>query len=60
MNYLKLEEPCKSCLGCQRLENPNFTGDKNCKYAEKGNWKQEAINQCMEYGTHTKKSFNLE
>ena len=60
MKYPPLIEPCKSCLGCQRLENPNFTGDKNCKYAEKENWKQEEIKQCMEYGTHTKKSFNVE
>lgn len=29
----ELQEPCKSCLGCMRLENENFTGDKNCKYA---------------------------
>lgn len=35
MKYKPLIEPCKSCLGCQRLENPNFTGDKNCKYQEK-------------------------
>ena len=35
MKYKPLIEPCKSCLGCQRLENPDFTGDKNCKYAEK-------------------------
>lgn len=41
--YPKLEEPCKSCLGCQRLENPNFISDKNCKYAEKVEWKQEEI-----------------
>lgn len=33
----ELIEPCKSaireerCLGCNRLENPNFMGDKNCK-----------------------------
>lgn len=20
------------CLGCQNLENPNFMGNKNCKY----------------------------
>ena len=37
MKYRPLIEPCKSCLGCQRLENPNFIGDKNCKYAEKEN-----------------------
>jgi hypothetical protein len=43
MKYLPLVETCKKCLGCQRLENPNFTGDKNCKYAEKENWKQERI-----------------
>lgn len=33
-----LEEPCKSaikeerCLGCNRLENPDFKGDKECEY----------------------------
>ena len=32
MKYKELQEPCKSCLGCMRLENPNFTGDINCKY----------------------------
>ena len=30
--YRKLIEPCKSCLGCMRLEDPNFIGDKDCKY----------------------------
>lgn len=45
MKYPPLIEPCKSCLGCQRLENPNFTGDKNCKYAEKVEWKQEYLNE---------------
>lgn len=34
MKYPPLIEPCKSCLGCQRLEDINFTGDKNCKYRE--------------------------
>ena len=43
MKYKPLIEPCKSCLGCQRLENPNFTGDKNWKYVEKENWEQERI-----------------
>ena len=28
-----LQEPCKSCLGCIRLEDENFVGDENCKYA---------------------------
>lgn len=34
----ELKEPCKSaikeerCLGCCQLENPDFTGDKECKY----------------------------
>ena len=27
----------------QRVKYPKFTGDKNCKYAEKENWKQEEI-----------------
>lgn len=46
MKYKPLEEPCKSCLGCQRLEDPDFTGDKNCIYAEKEiEWKQEEINE---------------
>lgn len=44
MKYPKLIGVCKDCLGCQRLENLNFTGDKNCKYAEKEvEWKQERI-----------------
>lgn len=34
MKYKELEEPCKSCLGCMRLEDPNFTGDKNCIWQE--------------------------
>lgn len=28
----ELIEPCKSCLGCMRLENPYFIGDRNCRY----------------------------
>ena len=43
MKYPPLIETCKKCLGCQRLEDPKFTGDKNCKYAEKEIWKQEEI-----------------
>lgn len=26
MKYKPIIEPCKSCLGCMRLENPNFEG----------------------------------
>ena len=33
--YKPLQEPCKSCLGCQRLEDPNFIGDKNCRWQPK-------------------------
>jgi len=44
MKYPPLKSPCKECeLKCFRVENPNFKGDKNCKYAEKENWKQEEI-----------------
>ena len=43
IKYPPLIETCKKCLGCQRLEDPNFTGDKSCKYVEKENWKQERI-----------------
>ena len=60
MKYPKLIGVCKDCLGCQRLENEKFIGVYKCKWNEKVEWKQEAINQCMEYGIHTKKSFNLE
>ena len=35
MKYKLLQEPCKSCLGCIRLEDPNFEGDKNCKWQPK-------------------------
>ena len=37
--YNSLKEPCKSaikeerCLGCNKLENPDFIGDKECGYA---------------------------
>lgn len=39
--YDSLKEPCKSaikeerCLGCNKLENPDFTGDKECEYAKR-------------------------
>lgn len=41
--YKDLQEPCKSmlskekCLGCNKLEDPEFTGDKNCA-KEKEEW----------------------
>lgn len=35
MKYKELQEPCKSCLGCMRLEDENFISDKNCKYVAK-------------------------
>lgn len=28
----ELIEECKNCLGCNRLEDENFIGDKNCIY----------------------------
>ena len=44
MKYPPLQEPCLSCIGkCGRVEEPSFISDKNCKYAEKENWKQERI-----------------
>lgn len=36
IEMLELKEPCKSaiknneCLGCMKLENPDFVGDKEC------------------------------
>ena len=35
MKYPELEETCKNCGGCMRLENENFIGDRDCKYKEK-------------------------
>ena len=38
MSYIPLIKECKEaittgrCLGCQNLEDPNFMGNKNCKY----------------------------
>ena len=44
MKYPPLIEPCKSCyLKCFRVENPNFIGDKNCRWQEKREYKQEKI-----------------
>lgn len=43
-NYPQLiRKMCKMSVGCMRLENPNFKGTDECKYAEKENWKQERI-----------------
>lgn len=33
MKYLELKGVCKTCLGCNRLENPYFTGVNECKYS---------------------------
>ena len=35
MKYPSLTGLCKNCLGCQRLEDPNFSGVYKCRYAEK-------------------------
>ena len=43
--YKPLEEPCKSCLGCMRLEDPNFTGDKNCRWQESKKKAEDYIKQ---------------
>ena len=44
VKYKTLEEPCLSCIyKCFRVEDPNFTADKNCKYAEKPREKFEEI-----------------
>lgn len=36
MKYPELKEPCKNCLGCMRLEDIRFTGDKSCKWQTNG------------------------
>lgn len=33
MKYPQLTGKCKTCLGCNQLENPLFTGVNECKYA---------------------------
>lgn len=34
-NYPQLERKmCKMSVGCMRLENPNFRGTDECKYAD--------------------------
>lgn len=33
MKYPELTGVCKECLGCNKLENPLFTGVKECEYA---------------------------
>jgi len=49
MRYPKLKGLCKDCLGCMRLENPNFIGVYKCKWYEEETWEtkkweQEKIN----------------
>lgn len=33
-NYTELHGKCKNCGGCMRLENNNFNGTNECKYAD--------------------------
>lgn len=33
MKYQQLKGKCITCLGCNQLENPLFTGVNECKYA---------------------------
>ena len=35
MKFVNLTELCKKCLGCMRLQNPNFRGVYQCKWNEK-------------------------
>lgn len=40
MKNLPLTGKCVTCLGCNQLENPLFTGVKECKYARQQEIKQ--------------------
>ena len=50
MKYKELKDPCKTliekgiCLGCSKLESPDFQGDINCTHAKKPTAK-ESIEQ---------------
>ena len=50
MKYLKLNDKCKKaietgrCLGCQGLEDFNYTGNLNCQYNRTPSV-QESLNQ---------------
>lgn len=44
MKYRELTGKCKECLGCNKLENPFFTGVKECEFATV---KQMEIEQMM-------------
>ena len=33
MGHRELKGICKNCLGCNRLDDPNFEGVYRCKYA---------------------------
>lgn len=44
-----LETKCKTCLGCQRLENKNFNGVSSCKNYVRGTpTPEENINKIKE------------
>ena len=53
MKYLPLREPCKTaiekgyCMGCNRLELPNFVGKYDCKYSHPPETRktEESINE---------------
>ena len=41
LKYSKLQGKCKTCLGCNQLENKNFTGISECKNYMKGSRDEE-------------------
>jgi len=45
MKYPKLIGACKDCLGCMRLENPNFIGVYKCKWNQEKNKKEKQFIQ---------------
>jgi hypothetical protein len=48
MKYPELKGLCKNCLGCNKLELPDFTGVYRCEYAID---KQMSIEEVKKNGT---------
>ena len=61
MSQLKDDVLCKYCFGCNKLENQNFLGVRNCKNFVSGykNWR-EMYDKALNRNLNFKNKHNLE
>lgn len=56
MKQLKKDTVCYYCLGCNRLEDENFNGVRNCKNMIQGitNWQEKIREEMKKRGLQQK------